>query len=541
MNEEASPQRGGGLGEASAGRMKAAALLLAGSVLASRFIGYLREVALAHQVGVGPETDAFYTAFLIPDILNYLLAGGALAIAFIPLYNRVRRREGEEAGEDLFAKVLGTLGVLTAIATVLLWLGADYLVRVGFPDFAPDTQQLTVRLTRIVLPAQIFFLTGGLLRAVLMAHGRFVAQAAAPLIYNGAIIAGGIATGTVEGFAWGVLVGAFVGNWLVPLIEILRFRRLRIRVAPLSPQFAAYIKLALPLMLGISLVTVDEWYEKFFGATLAAGTVAQLSFARKLMMAPVAVVGQAVAAAALPLLSRLYAEGKSDELNDTLLGTLRATVSLAVIASAGCFVFAVPMVDLVYRYGRFDAAAASRVSALLAILCWAVPGWVLQQVAVRAFYAREEMWRPMLLGSGIALAAIPLYMGLAQSFDAEGLAAAGVVAITLNALATLAWSRTRFGGPQWGPVASSFGRAAIVSVAASIAAGLVMTHGPDRIGALRDMAIGGGVFAVVVLLGVLTIGDERTKASVRGLGRRLARITGRPPSSLPPSEPGGGE
>ena len=81
---------GEGLGEARRSRLGAAALLLAASVMLSRVIGFFREIALAHQVGVGTETDAFYTAFVVPDVLNYLLAGGALAIAFIPLYNRVR-------------------------------------------------------------------------------------------------------------------------------------------------------------------------------------------------------------------------------------------------------------------------------------------------------------------------------------------------------------------------------------------------------------------------------------------------------------------
>ncbi|MBW2292887.1 MAG: hypothetical protein JRG94_11335, partial [Deltaproteobacteria bacterium] len=183
----------GGLGEATASRMGAAALLLGSSVMLSRV--FVREIALAHQVGVGSDTDAFYTAFLIPDILSYFLAGGALAIAFIPLYNRVRRRDGEAAGEAVLATVLGTLGVISIAATALLWIAAPNLVASWFPNFPPETQALTVKLTRIVLPAQIFFLTGGLLRAVLMAHGRFGAQALAPLVYNGATIAGGLLTG----------------------------------------------------------------------------------------------------------------------------------------------------------------------------------------------------------------------------------------------------------------------------------------------------------------------------------------------------------
>lgn len=490
----------GGLGEATAARMGAAAALLAASVMLSRVIGYVREVALAHQVGLGSDTDAFYTAFLIPDILNYLLAGGALAIAFIPLYNRVRRRDGEAAGDALLATVLGTLGAAVIAATVLLWIAAPGLVALGFPKFDPETQALTVKLTRIVLPAQIFFLTGGLLRAVLMAHGRFGAQALAPLVYNAATIAGGLLAGSVEGFAWGVLVGAFVGNWLIPIVEITRVKAIRVRFAPFDAHFRAYFWLALPLMLGVSLVTVDEWYEKFFGAQLAIGTVAQLGFARKLMMAPVAVVGQAVAAATLPLLSRFYAENREAELNETLERTLVGSIGLAALAAGAFHAFAGPMVEVVYQYGRFSAEAATAVASVLAILSLAVPGWVTQQIGVRAFYAREQMWRPMLLGSGIALLALPLYFVLGQQLGAVGLAWAGVVAISFNAIATLGWARGRFGAPKLWRVAKGALRSGSVALVAAVAGGLVVAQLPLSVAAWGELLIGGSVYAGTALI-----------------------------------------
>jgi putative peptidoglycan lipid II flippase len=525
---DAGRTKGAGLGEARAGHMGAAAALLAGSVMLSRVVGYVREIALAAKVGVGSDTDAYYTAFMLPDLLNYLLAGGALAIAFIPLYNRVRSREGDDAAGQLFESVLGTIAAISVVATVALWLYADSLIAWGFPKFDPATRALTVRLTRIVLPAQIFFLTGGLLRAVLMAHGRFVAQALAPLIYNAAVIVGGLATGTVEGFAWGVLVGAGLGSWLLPLVELARHRRIRVRFAPFSADFRAYLVLALPLMLGLSLTTVDEWYDKIFGATLAAGTVAQLSFARKLMMAPVAVVGQAVGAAALPTLARFYAAGQQDELARTLLRTLQATASLAVLGAAACWAFADPLVEVIYRYGAFGEDAAERVAALLAVMAFAIPGWVTQQVAVRAFYAREEMWRPMLLGTGIALLAIPLYYLFARRFDAEGLAAAGAIAISLNAGVTLVWARLRHGAPALGPLFGTILRALAMALAAAAAGVLVASHGPGRVGALRDLALGGACFAAVVGFGVYAFGDAAMKEALGSIARKLgARLPGR--------------
>jgi len=520
-NDRGEGNEQGGLGEANASRLGAAAALLAASVLLSRVIGYVREVALATQVGVGPETDAFYTAFLIPDMLNYLLAGGALAIAFIPLYNRVRRRDGESEGERLLATVLGTLGTITIVSTLLLWVSAPALVALAFPRFDEPTQRLTVELTRIVLPAQIFFLTGGLLRAVLMAHGRFWAQALAPLVYNGATIVGGLVTGSVEGFAWGVLFGAMIGNWLIPIFEITRVKPLRARFAPFDAHFRAYVHLALPLMLGVSLVTVDEWYEKIFGAQLATGTVAQLGFARKLMMAPVAIVGQAVAAAALPVLSRFYSEARETELNETLERTLVNSLGLALLASGGFVVFAHPIVESVYRYGRFGATDALEVAGLLAILSLAVPGWVTQQIAVRAFYAREQMWRPMGLGTVIALAAIPLYFGMGQRAGAQGLAWAGVVAISVNALATLVWARLRFAGPALVVVGGTLLRSGGVALVSALVGDFCVQRTAAGSGALGALAIG----AMAYLLTALALGALVGEVAVRNVF--LARLRGR--------------
>src|SRR3990172_4163562 len=278
------PGREGGMGDAASEtarggtRFGAAALLLGASVLLSRVLGYAREAVLAYQVGAGPEADAYRAGFQIPDLLNYFLAGGALSVAFVPLYTRALARGRPEA-ERLLATVLGTIGALSILGTALLWWQAEALVGLQFPRFDEPTRALTVHVTRIVLPAQIFFLTGGIVRAVLMAEGRFGAQAAAPLLYNGCVIAGGLLLAPrlgVEGFAWGALAGAFLGNFLLGWVDVLRHVRLRVRVAPFDPDFRHYLVVAAPLMFGVTLLLLYEWYERWFGGLLAPGTAAEL-------------------------------------------------------------------------------------------------------------------------------------------------------------------------------------------------------------------------------------------------------------------------
>jgi putative peptidoglycan lipid II flippase len=504
--------------------------MLAGSVLVSRVLGYARDMVLANQVGAGAEADAYYAAFQIPDIMNYLLAGGALSIAFLPLFTTVRDGRSEAEADHLFSTVLGTVGLLTALATCVLWWYAEGLVALQFPLFAPETQALTVHLTRIVLPAQLFFVTGGILGAVLMAEGRFGAQALAPLAYNACIIAGGLLTGSAEGFAWGVLAGAGIGPFLIRFVDLSRTRRVRWRIAPTDRDFLTYLWLALPLMLGLSLVTVDEWYDRWFGGTLGVGVVAVLSFARKLMQAPVAIIGQAIATAALPTLAHLFSSGRVRDLERTLLRTLQGAGALSVLAAAGCWAFAVPLVELVYHHGRFTAEAADRTAAILAVLAFGVPAWIVQQVAVRAFYARGDTWRPMWLGTGIALLAIPLYIVMGERFGPEGLAAAGALAMTGSALLTLAWARHLHGAPSLSALFASLSRMVLVALAAAAAARLAMgwSGAAGRIAAVADLTTGGLVFGTICIAGIRWVGDAPVRELAAGIFRRvLGRIARR--------------
>ncbi len=502
--------------------MGAAALLLAGSVLLSRLLGFVREAVLAWQVGRSPAADAYYAAFQIPDLLNYFLAGGALSVAFIPFYTRTRERAGAEAARRLYATVLGTVGVIALAATALLWGWAEPLVAFQFPSFGAEQQALTVRLTRIVLPAQIAFATGGIVRAVLMAHGHFRSQAAAPLIYNLGIIAGGVGLAPalgVEGFAWGALVGAFLGPLGTALWEARGRLPLALRFAPGDADFRRYVWLALPLMLGVTLLTVDEWYDRWFGQWLGAGAIAALFFARRLMQAPVAVAGQAVATAALPAFSRLLAQERREEYEALLLRTLQTAVGLGTLAAGGVAALAPAIVHVVYVRGAFEAADAVPVAELLRLFCLAVPAWVAQQIGVRAFYARGDMWRPMGLGTAIALLAIPLYLALGRSHGTAGLATAGVLAIGVNAAATLGLARWLHGSPGLGALAAT----ALRALACAGVAGVATAWLPLPADAIPALVVGGAAYALLCAAGLALLGDAPLREATLGLLRRLVR------------------
>jgi len=296
--------------------------------------------------------------------------------------------------------------------------------------------------------------------------------------------------------------------------------QVRTHIALFDRQFLAYLSVAAPLMLGLTLLTVDEWYDRWFGALLAEGTVAHLGYARQLMLLPVAVVGQAVATAALPTLSRLWNEGRPEELDRVLTATLRASIALALLSAAVAIALAEPIVALLYERGRFGPADTDQVAALLAIFAWAVPAWVTQQIAVRAFFARGDTWRPLIVGTAVALGAIPLYRMLGAYHGAEGLAMAGAIGITVNALLTLILARTLHGAPSLRRLAMTAARAGLIAVIAGIVAHLAAALFTTALGRLLVGLVG---FGAVALPAAWVLGDEPLRDVLRRNWQRLRR------------------
>jgi putative peptidoglycan lipid II flippase len=510
----------------SARGIASAAGLLAGSVLLARALGYLRDALFASEVGVGSGADAYFAAFMIPDILGYLLAAGAAATAVTPPYLKRLKTQGAESAARFASVVVGSVGILSIAFTIVLWFCAEPLLRLQFPDFDTATLGETVRLMRIVLPAQIFFLTGGILRGVLMAHGRFWPQAWAAVLYSAAPIAGGLMIGGAEGFAWGTLVGAAVGQWAIPVLALRSLPGAvgRMRVGILDGDFREYVWLAFPLMLGLGLTTVDEWYEKWIGGQIEVGAIASITYARKLMMAPVGVVGQAVGAALLPSLSRLYQGGDEAGFRELFGRTLRTTLGLGLLAAGALGLLAGPLVEILYQRRAFTPEDTAVVSGLLVVLAIAVPGWVVQQVAVRGFYARGEMWRAMILSSAVALAVIPLYLIGSAREGVRGLAMASAAAISLNALITVSWLRGRTGAPRLRLMAESLARGLLIVGLAHTLATLALARIDFVEGrAWAAFLVGGALYAAIALMATRWIGDAPLQAGIDGVLSRFRR------------------
>jgi putative peptidoglycan lipid II flippase len=414
-------------------KIAVASLIWGGSILASRLIGLVREAVIGRMLGVSGEADAYWAAFVVPDFLNYVLAGGALTIVFLPLFGAYLARGEEERGWESFRALSVLLALLLGVATTVLWLRLPSLAGLVAPGFDAAGRARVVELTRIVLFAQIFHVLGGLASAALLAKDRHLVPALAPLVYNAAIVAGGLLGGRAygaEGFAWGVLVGSALGPFLLPWIACARYGRLLSgRVDLRHPDVRTYLVRSLPVMLGFSIVVVDDWFLRRQGSLLGSGAVSALAYAKTLMRVPVGVVGLAAGVAAFPTLARLAGEGKREALRDTLLATLRPLVLVSAAATVVLLVAAPEIVTLVYGRRRLDPAEIELIARALALVSLGLVAWTAHPLLARGFYALGNTWLPAVTGTAVALFAYPVYSALRARTGVEGLAVASSLAV----------------------------------------------------------------------------------------------------------------
>jgi putative peptidoglycan lipid II flippase len=488
-------------------KMGAAAAVVSASVLVSRLLGLGREALLAALIGVNAEGDLYRQAFLIPDFLNYLLAGAFLTITLIPILSRHLEQDDPDAASRAFTSVFRFVTWAILGLTVLVWLGAGPLVGLVFPE-VPDPDRL-VSLTRIVLPAQVFLVVGALLMAVQYAHRRFAVPALAPIVYNLGIIAGGLAGAALgetgpEGFLWGAVIGSAIGNFGLQWFGARRTGTWFTSVPAGGSSVREYLLLALPLMLGQSIAVLDEQFVRFFGQ-VDEGATAALSFARQLNMVPVGVIAQAAGVAAFPFLARLAAGGDEEGLIRTTGRAARNTVFVAAGASAALVVLARPVVRLLYQYGEFSATDSELVSGLLVIYAFSIPAWGLHQILSRHFYAKRMMWRVVLIGTAGTLIAIPVWLGLYDVMGVEGFALASTLVMTAYAVALLvAWGLDSGWAAVRALVPSILRGLAAAGVAALVAYPLVNALFGEDLSLLEGLlaAIVGGLTVVAVFLGV---------------------------------------
>jgi putative peptidoglycan lipid II flippase len=473
------------------------------STALSSIFGMLRNMYIAWLFGRGMEADAFLAAFQLPDMIAYFLVGGAASISFVTILTRFRSEGREEAGQRSLSVILTTMLVVLGSAIVVGEFLAPYFVHKWFSGFDLEKAALCVRLTRILLPAQLFFFAGGVFGAVLLVRKQFSVQAVAPLIYSFGTIAGGLLLVHrlgVSSLAWGTVAGCICGPFLLNAVFA---HRAGAHYRPIldwhDEGLREWVKLSIPLMAGVTLVTADSWIIAHF-ASHTDGAISLMTYAKRLFTAPMAVLAQAAGVASMPFFASLWTKGQRYEFATGVADSVSRVASLGLLVASGLIALAVPFVELIFRGGHFSAADARSCAAYFAIFCLSMALWSAQSIYARAFYAAGNTLMPMIAGTAVTLVSWPVYGALYHSHGAIGLAIASDIGIALQTLTLAILLHERKMVSLASLDYAELGRCLLASVAACAAVWLVFTEALDRLGhllgwhtarvsRLRDLAI----------------------------------------------------
>ncbi len=411
--------------------------MLAASSFVSSFIGLGRGKYIAWLFGAGPQTDAYVAAFRLPDLMNNFLVGGAVSITFVTILNRYREQEDEAEGERVLFTVLNLMGlVLTAATIILIFLAGPY-IRLTNPGFSAQQVVLCTKMTRLLLPAQIFLFAGSMLGATLLVRKQFLYQALQPVVYNLCIIAGGLllarrlgisslAVGATAGF----LLGSFALNaWGAARVGV----RYRWGINIRHPGLRIWLKMTLPLMFGFGLPFLDQYFSGFY-ASASRGDITRLYNAKQLFAAPMSILAMAAGSASLPFFAQLWAKGKRYEFAIGVADSVSRVVALGLLAASAMIALAQPIVSLIFGGGRFTPSDVRQTALYFALYTLSLFLWSAQAIYARSFYAAGITWLPMLASTIITVVAFPIY-GLGHLWlGTPGLVLASNTGIALQAV-----------------------------------------------------------------------------------------------------------
>lgn len=418
------------------------------ATIASRILGFVRDVVLARMFGADGATDAFFLAFKIPNFMRRLFAEGSFSLAFVPVLSEMRERGDEAALKRFIDHVAGTLAafllVLTAFgvffAPAVLAVFAPGWFAEGRPEFALSADMLRITFPYILL-ISLTALAGGILNT----WERFLVPALTPILLNLSLIAAALMLSghmavPVTALAWGVLAAGVI-QLLVQLPALARLGLLpRPRWGWRDSGVRRVMRLMVPTLLGSSAAQVNLVIDSMIATFLVAGSVSWLYYSDRLMEFPLGVFGIALATVILPNLSRKFARQSDQAFSDTLDWALRLALLITLPAAAGLAVLAEPILATLFQHGAFTPADVDMAGLSLLAYALGLPAFIAIKVLAPGYFARQDPKTPvkislLAMGANVVLNLALVGSLLAMDFRGPhaGLALASTLSAYLNA------------------------------------------------------------------------------------------------------------
>lgn len=477
--------------------------------------GLARNILVARAFGASAELDAFLAANRVSETLFNLIAGGALGSAFIPTFTSFLAKKDTPHAWRLASAVANLvvliLGALAALAAIFAPQIVRYLLAPGF-SYEPAQFALTVSLLRVQLFSAVLFGLSGLVMGILNSHQVFLVPALTPSMYQFGLIFGALVLAPkfgIYGLAYGVVLGA-CAHLLLQVPSLLRRRgTYTLTLGLKDPAVGEVVRLMGPRLLGVAVVQVNFWVNNWLASSMAEGSVSGIYYGFALMVMAQAAIAQSIATAAMPTFATQYALGKMDEIRASLAATLRGVVLLSLPAALGLILLRVPIVQLLYQRGSFDASDTQLVAWALLWYAAGLVGHSVYEILARTFYAMHDTKTPVLVG----VAAMGLNVVFSFAFSAlftrigwmphGGLALANSLATAIEAVTLFLLMRRRLNGIHGVDVAKGFLAAAIaVGVMSAALVGWMQLrtgHGA-ALTALGGILLGGAVYGIIIVL-----------------------------------------
>ena len=447
--------------------------LVASATMCSRIFGLAREAIFAALFATSRYADAFIFAFRIPNLLRDFFAEGALSAAFVPTFTEVREKEGEARAFELARRVMGTLAVATGAIVLLGIVCAPVLVSIVAMDADPGLWPLTAKLTRIMFPFLMLVAVAAVAMGILNSYRRYFIPALAPMFFNVAAVTGGAVllirgdTPDVAVVVWSGLV--VLGGTLQFLIQVPALRKIGVRGMPLvdwrlrDPALRQIVRRMGPVILSVAATNIMLVITTIL-ASRTEGWAATLNYAFRLVHLPIGLIGVALGTVVLAAGSRRSAEQDVSGLDDVVRRGLRLNWFLALPSAAALFVFADPVIRLIYEWGSFGAGDRRDVAEALRWYAGGIVFYAGIKAAAPRFLAAGDTTTPMrcsLLGIAVNLV-VALTCIDALGFRALALAVAVGAAVNYVSLRVMA--RVRY-GPGSAPTPAFFVKVGIASAA----------------------------------------------------------------------------
>lgn len=442
--------------------------------LVSRITGVIRDMLIARFFGATIETDAFYVAFRIPNMLRRLFAEGAFQQAFVPMVASVRATEGEERTKGFVDHVFSVLAPAVVLVSLLGVLAAPALVWLIASGLAADPEgfALASSLTRWMFPYIAFMSLVAMSAAVLNTYRRFRVPAFTPVLLNLSFIGCSLLLAPhLERPVYALAAAVILGGCLQLGFQLPALRRIgmiprlgSLRAALQDQAVGSVLRLMTPALFGVAVAQISILINTNIASHLSRGAVTWLHYADLLMEFPTALLGVALGTVMLPSLSAAHAAGDEARYNALLDHGLKLVVLLGIPAAAGLFACAQGLVAFLFGGRAFTGADVEQTAYGVIGYSVGLIGLIALKIVAPAFYARKDIRTPVKVAAASLVCVQAINLVSVPLFSQAGLALSVGLGSLVNS-GTLLWLLRRRGiyQPQAG-WRLHFGRVAAASL-----------------------------------------------------------------------------